>query len=210
MNRDYKITLIRHGITAGNDRKEYIGCRSDMLLSDKGISQVQSMAGNIRDIVGDMPTIISSPMRRCIETAGYIWPDIKPEQVDDLKEMDFGDFEGKNYQDLNGNPEYQRWIDSGGRAAFPNGEGLEEFSNRVMNALRSVLDNYSSGDGSRINEVTIVCHGGTIMAVMSSIFGEDYYDHIVGNLCGYTLELSYDGKNIFGKSYCSFTPGLCS
>ena len=36
-----------------------------------------------------------------------------------LEEMDFGDFEYKNYHELNGNAAYQAWIDSGGTDCLP-------------------------------------------------------------------------------------------
>lgn len=44
--------------------------------------------------------------------------------------MDFGAFEGHNYQELAGDPAYQRWIDSGGTLPFPEGESREEFIRR--------------------------------------------------------------------------------
>lgn len=44
--------------------------------------------------------------------------------------MDFGAFEGHNYQELSGDPAYQRWIDSGGTLPFPEGESREEFIRR--------------------------------------------------------------------------------
>ena len=55
------------------------------------------------------------------------------EQVvcEQMRECDFGLFEGKNYQELTGNPKYQSWIDSGGTKAFPGGEDPMEFGNGV-------------------------------------------------------------------------------
>ncbi len=46
--------------------------------------------------------------------------------------MDFGQFEGKNYEELKDNPDYQKWIDSNGTLPFPGGEPREQFIRRSM------------------------------------------------------------------------------
>ena len=56
-----------------------------------------------------------------------------------LQEMNFGDFEYKNYHELNGNAAYQTWIDSGGKTAFPNGESREQFCRRCAEGFRECL-----------------------------------------------------------------------
>ena len=37
-----KIYLIRHGMTAGNREKRYVGCHTDEDLCEEGIAQIQS------------------------------------------------------------------------------------------------------------------------------------------------------------------------
>ena len=53
-----------------------------------------------------------------LQTKDILYPDTRAILLPEWKEIDFGRFEGKNYQDLNGDPDYQRWIDSGGVTAF--------------------------------------------------------------------------------------------
>ena len=53
--------------------------------------------------------------------------------------MDFGAFEGHNYQELSGDPAYQRWIDSGGTLPFPEGESREEFIRRNVAGYEKML-----------------------------------------------------------------------
>ncbi len=48
-----------------------------------------------------------------------------------FNEMDFGSFEHQNYDELNGNPAYQAWIDSSGEAAPPGGEERAAFFSRT-------------------------------------------------------------------------------
>ena len=49
--------------------------------------------------------------------------------------VDFGDFENKNYLELNGNPDYQAWVDGGGTLPFPGGESREAFQERCGRAF---------------------------------------------------------------------------
>ena len=107
--------LIRHGKTRGNLEGRYIGCRSDENLCAEGIEELKQ---------GTYPAagkVYTSPMRRCLETAELLYPGIPAEEVPDFSECDFGEFEGKNYAELNGRKDYQAWIDSGGELPFPGG-----------------------------------------------------------------------------------------
>ena len=112
-----KLVLIRHGATEANKEHRYLG-RTDESLSQEAKEELSAEANCYPKI----DLLFTSPMKRCVETAGILYPDKNLVVVDSFREMDFGDFEGKNYEELNGNPDYQAWIDSGGTIAFPNGE----------------------------------------------------------------------------------------
>ena len=104
-----KVILIRHGATMGNQEKRYIGI-TDEALCDTGI---EKLLKNVhKDIYPAADKIYVSPMKRCIQTAQIIYPGREAVVVDDLKECDFGRFEGKNYIELSGDAYYQKWIDS--------------------------------------------------------------------------------------------------
>ena len=49
-------------------------------------------------------------MQRCLETAGILYPGKTPIVIPEWREIDFGDFEGKNAGELQGDPRYQAWI----------------------------------------------------------------------------------------------------
>ena len=153
-----KLVLIRHGATEGNKEHRYIG-RTDEPLSSEAKEKLSAEANCYPRI----DRLFTSPMKRCIETAKIIYPDQKPVVVDPLREMDFGEFEGKNYEELNGDQRYQAWIDSGGTLAFPEGESREEFVRRCCAALEAVLQNQQE------SHIAAVVHGGTIMAVLSAL-----------------------------------------
>ncbi|MBR0141799.1 MAG: histidine phosphatase family protein [Ruminococcus sp.] len=176
-----KINFIRHGLTAGNETKKYIG-RTDENLSEKGIDTLKNIKYPECDI------LFVSPMKRCIQTAEIIYPDKKYTICDDLRECDFGDFEGKNYQELKDNILYQKWIDSNGTDTFPNGESPENFKKRCVKAFLEIIKNTDS------KNISFVVHGGTIMAILEKLSNKSFYEWHIENAHGFITE--YDGEKI--------------
>ncbi|MDE7206029.1 MAG: histidine phosphatase family protein [Lachnospiraceae bacterium] len=154
-----KLYLIRHGMTKGNKRKAYIGAGTDEPLCEEGMAQLQTKSYPGADIV------FVSPMRRCIMTAERIYPNQKMVVCEGLKEIDFGSFEGKNYEELKNEPAYISWMESGGEIAFPNGEVRRDFVLRTQNAFRECMKKVHQRE---IESVAFVVHGGTIMAIMEA------------------------------------------
>lgn len=173
-----ELILLRHGLTKGNEEKRYIG-RSDESLSKKGMEQVQS-------ITLFTEQVFVSPMKRCIETSQIVFPNVHYEIISNFKEIDFGDFEGKNYQELSNNSDYQAWIDSNGTYPFPNGESQKEFITRSILGFEDMV--------KKIHEERVACviHGGTIMAILSHYTNTPYFDYQVKNGEGYICTLTMD------------------
>ena len=59
--------------------------------------------------------------------------------IEEFHETDFGAFEGKNHRELDGNEDYQAWIDSMGELPFPDGESRAEVKSRVICGLRKMM-----------------------------------------------------------------------
>ena len=171
-----KWILIRHGQTQGNQEHRYIGCRTDESLCAEGVAALQGKA------YPSATMVFASPMKRCLETAALLYPGIPVEVVEDFRECDFGDFENKNYTGLNGNADYQAWIDSGGELPFPHGESRAQFAARCVAAFESIRE--------QADDCAIVAHGGTIMAIMErfAMPHGTYFDYQLGNGCGFVLE----------------------
>ena len=198
-----KCYLIRHGITEGNKTRSFSGCRTDEPLSAEGRKALRRID---RETGGAI--LFSSPMKRAIETASIMLPDLAPVIIDEFREMDFGDFEGKNHGQLDGDPKYQEWLDSGGSMPIPGGESIKGFSERVISGFRKALDLANE----RCPETMyIVAHGGTIMALMSFLTEEDYYTFNLPNGAGYEIELEMDdgGNVLAATAYDRFFGGLC-
>ena len=130
-----ELVMIRHGRTKGNMENRYIGTTDEPLLASEA-ERLLAKRETLEEMRMDHPDILLvSPMRRCVETAAILFPESEPVIVPDFRECDFGEFENKNYKELSGNVDYQRWIDSGGRLPFPGGESMSSFQERVCRAF---------------------------------------------------------------------------
>lgn len=178
------IYLIRHGLTNGNLEGRYIGCKTDEPLCEQGEARLSTLC------MPKVSRVFVSPMRRCIQSAQILFPGAETVIVNDFRECDFGDFEGKNYAELNGNPSYQAWIDSGGELPFPNGESRKQFAERCVCAFEKLALLSSEED------CAVVAHGGTIMAIMEkyAMPKGGYFDYQVK--CGEGFALEPDGSHV--------------
>ena len=182
MGQTVTINLIRHGQTAGNIRKRYIGT-TDEPLCREGIAQLMEKE------YPKAEAWFLSPMRRCLETAALA--DKRAERkiiVPDFRECDFGLFENRNYQELSDCPEYKAWIDSNGTLPFPGGEAVEDFKERCCRAFERMTEQIMEENWSVVNAAV---HGGTIMSIMERYARpkRSYYQWQVENGGGYALSL---------------------
>ncbi|MCD8152095.1 MAG: histidine phosphatase family protein [Clostridiales bacterium] len=200
-----EILLIRHGKTGGNQEGRYIGRTDEPLLET---SRESLLLSPYRDF--DPDVIYVSPMRRCRETAAVLFPDYRadaePQKTpadcasaaprrspklivcDDLREMDFGLFENKNYKELKEEPAYREWLDGGGRSAFPGGEDGATFRIRCRKAFEDCLEDARH---KGVRRIAFVVHGGTIMSIMEA-YGtpkSDFYRWQVKNGEGVFLSI---------------------
>ena len=148
-----KLLLIRHGATPGNLEKRYVG-RTDESLTQESLETLGKEAKKIRELAGKPAAIITSPMKRCLETV-----------------------------ELSGDMEYQHFIDTMGAEGFPGGESTETFKARTVKAFREILARFFRETEDPDKTLVFVVHGGTIMAVMEALAKErkSYYDWQVGN-----------------------------
>jgi len=169
--------LIRHGQTQGNLEHRYIGARTDEPLCAQGRERLRERS------YPAVTRVFVSPMKRCLETAQLLYPGVPAEVIGDFRECDFGEFENRNYSELNGRADYQAWIDSGGEAPFPGGESRAEFARRCVRAFDELMNRYLPED------CAIIAHGGTIMAIMEKYARPKggYFDFQAKNGEGYLL-----------------------
>ena len=183
--REYQCTLIRHGKTAGNRERRYMGGRTDEPLLPEERQFLQKKKAP------EVTHVFVSPMTRCVETAEILFPRHELILVPEFREMDFGVAEYRNHEEMNGLGWYQRFIDTNGESGFPEGETLQEFSRRVISGGGRL--------GDLTGDIALVVHGGTIMALMDdwSDPHEDFYHWMTENGAGWTGSIRGNGKEGF-------------
>ncbi|MEY8387542.1 histidine phosphatase family protein [Oscillospiraceae bacterium 38-13] len=149
------IYLLRHGRTAYNEEHRYQG-RRDVPLSPAGKAALRPA-----DFAPE--TVCVSPMTRARETAAVLFPAARQIPVEDLREVSFGVFEGRTYEEMAQDPDFRAWVDSGGVERCPGGESRADFSGRVCRTFAGLVDRALERGEERL---AIVAHGGTQMAAM--------------------------------------------
>lgn len=189
-----KINLIRHGKTYANEKKLYYGF-SDIELSENGIKELYSLKEKIKYEKSDF--FVVSGLKRTIQTLNILFGDVDYIINEHFKEMNFGDFELKSYNDLKKDKNYLKWIENIEENPVPNGETKKQFENRVINGLSSLFENCIKND---IKDVVIICHSGTISIIMMYLFkneNKNFYDWLPGYGRGYTIIFKNKYKTYF-------------
>lgn len=178
-----KLYMIRHGKTKGNQEKRYVGSTDEWLLPEER-ERLQQLS------VPEIDCLYVSPMKRCRETADILFPNMQQTVIEDFRECDFGMFEYKNYIELSGKEEYQRFIDTNGESGFPGGETRTEFQDRCCEAFENIMKR------EKRERIGLVVHGGTIMALLDRYSNphKDYYEWQIGNGEGLVMQVEKGGQ----------------
>ena len=185
--KSYTIHLIRHGITKGNEEGRYIG-RTDLPLSENGVSQLKRLRR-----AGGYPqaqAYFTGPQKRCLETLRILYPESKPIVIDDFRECDFGDWEGKTAEEIAaGDSRFAEWISGGnGKMTPPHGEGGGAFMQRVCASFEKVAEGMMR---SGVTSAVLVAPGGALMAILSA-YGlprAKFYDWMTESGTGYSVRI---------------------
>ncbi len=161
-----KLELIRHGETDLQREHRYQGI-TDAPLSAVGRERLHP--ANFRP-----ERVIVTPLRRTWETAAILFPAVPQLVIPELQEMNFGSFEGRNYLEMEHNPDYRSWVDGMCLGRCPGGESKTEYVRRVSGAFTALMDRALAECWS---DCIIVAHGGTQMALLEqfAIEKKDYY-----------------------------------
>ena len=178
-----KIYLLRHGETAYNVDHRYQGV-TDIPLSPAGLAALKQADFSPK-------TVYVTPLKRTKQTAKILFPTAEYIPVNDLSEMNFGVFEGRNYEDMEHDTAYRAWVDSNCESTCPGGECKADFSERVCKAFELLLNQSIQNSEDTL---VIVAHGGTQMAVMEkyAIPHKNYYEWCAPTrrLCARCLRLA--------------------
>ena len=152
-----ELVLIRHGPVAWSDRL----CGR----TDTPARLAEAPIAATRKLLPAAAPLISSPARRCIETAAALYPGQDPEQDAHLWEQDFGAHDGLPYADL---PDIGV-LSSEALAAYapPQGESFADVAHRIDGPLRAQAKQAHADGRPRV----LVVHAGVIRAALGLVMG---------------------------------------
>jgi len=160
-----RLFLVRHGETAANTEMRYLGSRDDP-LTERGVQQADLLAISFEKL--PITAVISSPMRRAVETAAPIARKCGLAFRTDprLREGGFGEWEGLTRREVQvRSPEdafrLERWEEDP-RCTPPGGESMETVQRRVMGLIEEEKERGASGS------IVLVSHVGPIKALLAA------------------------------------------
>ncbi len=164
----YRIHFIRHAITDANEEGRYIGI-TDSPISDRGRIE---LAGKLKTMeYPAVDKVYVSPMQRCIATASFIWPEGYARIVPEIREMNFGQFEGKLLAQIKDTPEYKEFIKGGLDNPAPGGESIRKVIERCYEGISFIIEDMMKNG---YHSAAVVTHGGIIMNMLAC-FGMPKY-----------------------------------
>jgi len=137
------LVLTRHGLTPRSTPEQHLGQRIDIELSDAGRAQARALAARLAGIPFEQ--IVASPLVRARETAEIVAmtrPTPMQLLVDPrLAEMDYGEWEGKTYAEIDATDAARRraWEADPATIRCPGGESAEDVAERATSFLAGLL-----------------------------------------------------------------------
>lgn len=179
--RTYKIFLLRHGLTSANLEGKYIG-DTDIDLCEEGAAELISLMQEFE--YPNVGRVYTSPLKRAIQTARLIYPQMTPVTVENLREYSFGEFENKTIAELENTDEFVEWVKSNQEITPKGGEKMSAFKKRIVEGLDLVIKDMMR---DQVSEAALITHAGVIMSILS--------------LCGVPKRLPLEWAVQSGKGY---------
>ncbi|WP_241657708.1 histidine phosphatase family protein [Anaerobacillus alkaliphilus] len=191
------ITLFRHGITKENLEKRYIGW-TDVSIDMNSLNEVR-----IPTLERSFQKVFSSDLKRCVETACLLVPGSTIIKDSRLRELHFGEWERKTYNDLKDQKEYQQWLRAPFLLTTPKGEAYTQLETRVLEFWKELITVF---ENEETKNVLLITHGGPIRFLLTYFSPKeskkDWWEWSIEHFCGYTL--SWNRKNLLkGGSSCT-------
>jgi broad specificity phosphatase PhoE len=179
-----RILLARHGETMWNREGRWQG-HADIELDPAGRRQARALGARL---AGEgIDALYTSDLARAMETAAAIAAVTGVEAaVDpDLREVDVGDWSGLTRADVRArDPQWHAAWERGEAPAYPGGETYAQLYARATAAFGRIVAAHPGGA-----TVVVVCHGGTIRAIVSEVVGlgpRDRWRIATGQNCSVT------------------------
>jgi alpha-ribazole phosphatase len=176
------VGLYRHGLTEENRAKKYIGWH-DAILPEASFKELVQQA----PIYPSYEWVITSDLVRCKQTAKALFQDVPHLESDLFRELHFGEWETKTYEELKSNQAYREWLNDP-RIQIPGGESFSGFYERLRMGWLQVKDEvnrdrydpkYAGKSGihppydCQTKRIAIVTHGGVIRHLLTELTADE-------------------------------------
>jgi alpha-ribazole phosphatase len=173
------VGLYRHGLTEENRSKKYIGWH-DAVVPDAGYKELVRQA----PLYPSYEWVITSDLARCKQTAEALFQDVPQLESCLFRELHFGEWETKTYEELKSNGVYREWLNDPG-IQIPGGESLSDFHKRLRMGWMQVKDvvMFDRHDPKYVGKsdshppfhcrIAIVTHGGVIRHLLTKLTAEE-------------------------------------
>lgn len=160
-----KLYLVRHGETELNLKKVYYGAL-DCDLTEKGVTQATSLTSLFEPL--HLDRVYFSPLLRARRSAELLLGENPvPRVADDrLRELNFGAWEGKRYDELQDDPVYAQWCDDWQHTRPPGGESFADLACRS----RAFYDNLMALEE---DNVLVVAHHAVLQQLLCYLLEEE-------------------------------------
>ena len=158
--------LLRHGQTVWNLEHRIQG-RLDSPLTSQGIETTRQWARFLKSSGQNWNRMVTSPSPRALKTADIINQQLalKIEVVDDLREQDWGSWEGMTWAEItkNSGDSLQQQIDRGWSFRPPEGESRADVRDRARAAIASCAAKFSG------EQILVITHQGVIKSLIYAL-----------------------------------------
>jgi len=165
--------LLRHG-EHNLQGRICAGRMPGVVLSDKGREEAERAAQRLAG--AEIAAIYASPMERTRQTGEIVGRRLSlPVTVlDDLAELDFGEWTGKTFDEVRQDPRWPAWASHRSLSCIPGGETMRAVQRRVVEAIMEMRAQHPD------EAVVAVSHGDVIRAALVFALGMplDFYARI--------------------------------
>lgn len=168
-----RLLLIRHGRTEFTGR--YCGSGSNPPLSEAGLREVK----RLKRLLPFSPDVVfSSDLLRASQTAELLFNGKRIVYTPLLRELHFGEWEGRSHEELKCDKEYRRWLKEPFGRSPPRGEDPASFIRRVENFIGLL----KTEEATRVG---VVSHAGVIKSILSFFEERKIEDAFFNTRIGY-------------------------
>jgi broad specificity phosphatase PhoE len=146
--------LIRHGHVDAIGRR-LVGRLPGITLSTSGLSEVERLR---RNLALPLDAVYSSPLERARQTAAPLAADrnLEPMPLDGLTEVDFGDWTGLTFDELDRLPAWHLFNARRSIAPVPNGEPAAQVQTRILGVLDQLATRHAGETFAVVSHADVI------------------------------------------------------